>query len=60
MTFTAYIQRQKGIIRRRHEGEVFLINKGETVKISDSEKLLNELAAMKGLNVKERGRYSRI
>ncbi len=56
MTFSAYIQRQKGIIRSRHEGEVYLTQKGETVKLTESEKIFKELSAMKGLNTKERMR----
>lgn len=54
MTFTAYIERQKSIIRSRHEGETFLIQKGETIPLNQSEKLLNELSSLKGLNKKER------
>ena len=54
MTFTAYIERQKKLIRRRHEGEVYLIEKGETIRLSDRDRLLNELDAMKGLNTRER------
>ena len=34
MTFTAYIERQKRIIRDRHEGETFLINKGEVIALT--------------------------
>lgn len=59
MTFTAYIQRQKGIIRSRHEGEVHLIKENEAVKLSESEKILKELSAMKGLNTEERMRAYR-
>ena len=52
MTFTAYIQRQKGIIRSRHEET----EKCETVKLTESEKIFKELSSMKGLNTKERMR----
>lgn len=51
MNFTAYIQRQKDIIRRRHEGETFLIENGELISIPDRDKLLVELDSLKGLNV---------
>lgn len=54
MTFTAYIERQKKLIRRRHEGETYLIEKGEAIRISESERLLHELSSMKGLNTTER------
>lgn len=54
MNFTAYIQRQKNIIRSRHEGETFLIENGEIIAIPDTDKLLNELDLLCGLNVAER------
>lgn len=54
MNFTAYIERQKNLIRSRHEGETFLIEKGEVIPIQDRERLLSELDNMRGLNVLER------
>lgn len=54
MNFTAYIQRQKRIIRSRHEGETFLIENGELIPIHDTEKLFEELDSLCGLNVFER------
>ena len=54
MNFTAYIERQKRIIRQRHEGEVFLMHRGEVIPMDDSEKLLKELSDLKGLNTRER------
>ena len=54
MNFTAYIERQKRIIRQRHEGEVFLMHRGEVIPVDDSEKLLKELSSLKGLNTRER------
>ena len=54
MNFTAYIERQKRIIRQRHEGEVFLMHRGEAIPLGDSEKLLKELSSLKGLNTRER------
>lgn len=54
MNFTAYIQRQKNIIRSRHEGETFLIDNGEIIPIPERERLLNELDSIRGLNVFER------
>ncbi len=54
MNFTAYIERQKSIIRNRHAGEVFLMHRGEVIPVDDSEKLLKELSNLKGLNTRER------
>ena len=54
MTFTAYIERQKNLIRKRHEGETYLVEKGEIISLNDSEKLFCELSAIKGLNKAER------
>lgn len=54
MNFMAYIERQKAIIRRRHEGEIFLIENGEAIRLDESERLLYDLDAMKGLNKAER------
>lgn len=54
MNFTAYIQKQKSIIRRRHEGQSFLIENGELIPVPDRDKLLNELDSLGGLNVNER------
>ncbi len=49
MNFTAYIERQKSLIRERHEGE-----KGEVIPLSESKKLFAELSKIKGLNTRER------
>lgn len=54
MNFAAYIQRQKNLIRSRHEGETFLIENGELIPIPDREKLFGELDSLSGLNVFER------
>ena len=59
MTFTAYIERQKSIIRNRHDGEIFLIQQGEAIPFNESEKLLNDLSALKGLNTFERSSCTR-
>lgn len=59
MTFAAYVERQKKLIRNRHEGEVYLIEKGETIPLNDSEKLLADLSSFKGLNTNERKIYGR-
>ncbi len=56
MNFTAYIERQKSLIRGRHTGETYLLVKGESMPLSVSEKLLCELSSLKGLNVRERQR----
>ena len=54
MNFIAYVQRQKNLIRRRHDGETFLIEKGEAVPVCEREKILAELDNLKGLNKAER------
>lgn len=54
MNYMAYIERQKRIIRQRHEGEVFLMHRGEVIPMDNSEKLLEELSNLKGLNTRER------
>lgn len=54
MNFVAYIQRQKNLIRRRHEGQTFLFENGEIISVPDSEILLCELDSLRGLNVSER------
>lgn len=56
MNFTAYIERQKKIIRTRHEGETYLIEKGEYIPVTETEKLFAELDRSVGLNTKERMR----
>ena len=64
MNFAAYIEKQKSLIRSRHEGETYLVAKGKEIKVADSEKLLYELENLKGLNKRERrelvrGQFSR-
>lgn len=54
MNFTAYIERQKSIIRDRHVGETYLLHREESMPLSVSEKLLGELSSLKGLNTRER------
>lgn len=58
MTFTAYIERQKSIIRNRHDD--FLIRKDEGVRLTESDMLLNELDSFKGLNTDERMNYGKL
>ncbi|MCH5142246.1 MAG: hypothetical protein J1G07_00825 [Clostridiales bacterium] len=53
MNFTAYIERQKSLIRKRHEGEEFLMHGGEVIPMDDSEKILKELAELEGFNSHE-------
>ena len=59
MTFTAYIQRQKSLIRSRNDREAAVEKTGAEV-IFDTQKLLEELSAIKGLNTAERQRYSKM
>lgn len=54
MNFTAYIERQKSIIRHRHDGETYLLGKGEVIPLTESEKIFVELSSLKGLNKRER------
>lgn len=54
MNFIAYIQRQKNIIRRRHEEETFLVHKGEIINVTSAESLFERLDSMEGLNKRER------
>ncbi len=54
MNFTAYIERQKNLIRHRHDGETFIINKEGVTPLTESEKILCELSDLKGLNKRER------
>ena len=59
MTFTAYIQRQKSLIRSRRDGEVILVReREEIIPEYDSETLMGELLSLKGLNTAERQQYS--
>ncbi|MDE5943078.1 MAG: hypothetical protein K2H30_02590 [Clostridia bacterium] len=51
MTYTAYIQRQKEIIRSRHEFDEERINQPYC---ADTERLFDDLRTIKGLNVAER------
>lgn len=57
MNFTAYIQKQKNLIRSRHEEETFLNEKGEYISVSDRDRLLDELDSIYGLNVPERAKF---
>ena len=60
MTFTAYIERQKSLIRSRHETEVDCrFSEGEPV-YADTQTLLDELSSFKGLNTAERQECSKI
>ena len=59
MTFTAYIQRQKSLIRSRRDSEVISVcQREEIIPVYDTEKLLEDLISLKGLNTAERQRYS--
>ena len=59
MTFTAYIQRQKSLIRSRNDRETAVLVREEEVHY-DTKKLLEDLASFKGLNTAERQRYSKM
>jgi hypothetical protein len=75
MTFTAYVQRQKNLIRGRHVAETFLIVGGDVILLNadnaaqaescsrSTEDILKEIDGMKGLNTHERaaaGRRGRV
>lgn len=53
MTFTAYIERQKNIIKNRHESD-FLVLQRTAYFPEDSEQLFRELLSLGGLNTDER------
>ena len=59
MTFTAYIQRQKSLIRSRREHETVCVQRerGEMLPEYDTDKLIGDLTSLKGLNTEERLRY---
>ncbi len=59
MNFTAYIERQKNLIRSRHEGETFLSQNGEITLVSETERLFSEISGLKGLNTGERTEYDK-
>lgn len=56
MNFTAYIERQKSLIRSRHDGETYFMEGEECMPVSVTEKILCELSSLKGLNTRERQR----
>ena len=51
MTYSAYIERQKEIIKSRHEFDEERI---DCIYCADTERLFDDLRTMKGLNVAER------
>ncbi len=55
MTFTAYIQRQKNLIRSRREDE-----QPRREELRDTDRLMGELSSLKGLNTAERIRFSKL
>lgn len=59
MTFTAYIERQKSLIRSRHEAEEDGVFKEEN-RYADTQTLFKELCSFKGLNTAERQEYLKI
>jgi hypothetical protein len=54
MTFSAYIQRQKSLIRERHEGEMFFISKDACIPVRPTEVIMREMENLAGLNKRER------
>lgn len=59
MNFTAYIERQKNLIRDRHEGDVYLVQNGDFIPVTESDKLFADLKKSRGLNTRERMRYGK-
>lgn len=59
MNFTAYIERQKDLIRNRHLGETYLVEKGDIFPLDETERLLKDLSSLKGLNKRERCEFWR-
>ena len=60
MTFTAYIQRQKSLIRSRRDGGPSIVRREQILPEYDTEILLEELIKLKGLNTAERQQYSKM
>ena len=59
MTFTAYIQRQKSLIRSRN-GIAPIIIKDRIIPQYSTEELFKHLSSLKGLNTEERLQYSKL
>lgn len=55
MTFAAYIQRQKNLIRSRREDE-----QPRREELRDTDRLMGELSSLKGLNTEERMTFSKL
>lgn len=60
MTFTAYIERQKNIIRSRRYGAETLIFRGEETELSRTDRIFEKLGEIKGLNTAERMEYNKV
>ena len=60
MTFTAYIQRQKSLIRSRRDTEYTILRSRQIIAEYDRDLLLEDLISLKGLNTEERQQYSKI
>lgn len=59
MNFAAYIERQKSLIRHRHDGEIYLVRKDEALPLDRCAELLEELDSLRGFNKRERMKYGR-
>ena len=59
MTFTAYIQRQKSLIRSRNGMQTGTYSR-EIIPVYSTEELFKHLSSIKGLNTAERQQYSKI
>lgn len=53
MKLTAYVQRQKNLIRSRHAGGTYLSER-DSLGVCERDRLLAELENLKGLNKAER------
>ena len=60
MTFSAYIQRQKSLIRSRRDNVQTELKEERFFPEYDTETLLEDLKKLKGLNTTERQRYSKV
>ena len=60
MTFTAYIQRQKSLIRSRNGMRPVVMRREQIIPEYDTEALLEHLQSLKGLNTEERQQFSKI
>jgi hypothetical protein len=60
MTYFSYIQRQKQLIRARHEGETYLFTQNTVIALRPTEQIFEEMDKLEGLNKNERKDFNPI